>query len=115
MTQEDLAQRMGVSRQAVSQLEQRELDGSVTLKALRHAAEALGSQVAYAVVPQQSIQKTLEERAYVIARRMVASVRHSMRLENQEPESDIEARVREVAEELLAKPGALFWSHPDAG
>lgn len=113
MTQDDLAARMGISRQAVSQLEQREVDGSITLNALRQAAEALGSEVAYAVVPHQAIEKTLGERARSIARHMVTSVRHSMRLEDQEPSSDMESRINEIAQELLASPGTL-WSHPDA-
>jgi len=113
MTQQDLAKRMGVSRQAVSQLEQRELDGSITLNTLRQVAEALGGQVAYVLVPDKPISKTLEERAYRIARQMVRSVRHSMRLEDQETGSDAEERVQEIVRELLASPDRL-WSHPDA-
>jgi len=113
MSQEDLAKRIGVSRQAVSQLEQRELDGSITLNALRQAAEALGGQLAYILVPDRPIAKTLGERAYRIARQMVTSVRHSMRLEDQETDSDLEQRARELAKELLASPHRL-WSHPDA-
>lgn len=112
MTQADLAGRMEVSRQAVSQLEQREADGSVTLNALREAAEALGGRVAYVVIPDRPVSQMLEERAYGIARQMVTSVRHSMRLEDQETDSDVEERIREIAEELLASPNRL-WSHPD--
>lgn len=112
MTQADLAARMEVSQQAVSQLEQREADGSITLNALREAAEALGARVAYVVIPDRPVSQTLEERAYRIARQMVASVRHSMRLEDQETDSDVEERIREIVEELLASPNRL-WSHPD--
>lgn len=112
MTQADLAQRLKVSRQAISQLEQREADGSITLKALREAAEALGGRVEYVVIPDQPVSQTLEERAYRIARQMVTSVRHSMRLEDQETDSNVEERIREIVEALLASPGQL-WSHPD--
>ena len=53
MPQSHLAHRMRVSRQAISQLEKREVDGSITLSALEQAAEALGARVVYAVVPER--------------------------------------------------------------
>ncbi len=111
MTQADLAERMEVSRQAVSQLEHREADGSITLNALQEAAEALGGRVAYVVIPDSPVSQTLEERAYRIARQMVTSVRHTMRLEDQETDSDVDERIREIAEDLLASPRRL-WSYP---
>lgn len=113
MTQEQLGERMGVSRQAIGQLEDREVEGSITLNALRQAAEALGGIVVYAVVPNEPLRQTMEDKATSIARRMVTSVGHSMRLEDQETESDAEARIQEIVQELLASPGAL-WSYPDA-
>lgn len=109
MSQADLARRIGVSRQAVSQLEQREADGSVTLNALEQAAHALDSELVYVLVPRQSIGATLEARALRLARRMTSSVRHTMRLEDQEPESDLDERTSALAKELLASPGQL-WS-----
>lgn len=112
MTQADLAKRLGVTRQAVTQLERREAEGSITLNALREAAEALGGRVAYVVVPEHRLSETLEERAYEIARHRVTTVRHTMRLEDQETDSDVEERIREIAEDLLRSPERL-WSHPD--
>lgn len=108
MTQADLARRMGVSRQAISQLEQREADGSATLRALEEAADAMGSEVVYALLPERSIADTLEERAMRLARRMTGSVRHTMRLEDQEPQSDLDQRTRELAKELLSDPTRLW-------
>jgi predicted DNA-binding mobile mystery protein A len=109
MSQDDLARRMGISRQAVSQLEQREVDGAVTLKALKEAAQAMDSEVVYALVPRRGIAATLEARAQRLASRMTDSVRHTMRLEDQETESDLDERTRALAKELLASPGQL-WS-----
>jgi predicted DNA-binding mobile mystery protein A len=113
MSQAQLGKRMGLSQQAVAQLEQRETDGSITLNALSQAAQALGGSVAYGVVPFEPARKTLENRANQIARRMVTSVGHSMRLEDQETQSDAEARIDEIVQDLLASPRAL-WSYPDA-
>lgn len=112
MSQADLARRMGVSHQAISQLEKREQDGSITLKALQEAASALESELMYVLVPKQSIQETLERRALRIASEMTGSVRHSMRLEDQEPMSELDDRTRALAAELLESPRQL-WSIPD--
>ena len=112
MKQDVLARRMGVSRQSISQLERREAEGSATLKALEQAAEALGGRLVYAIVPRESIASTLEERALLLARRMTGAARHSMRLEDQEPSSDLDTRTRELANELLKAPEQL-WANPD--
>lgn len=108
MSQEDLGRRLGISRQAVSQLEQREVDGSVTLKALREAAGALDGQLVYAIIPRQDLTATLEDRAMRLAHRMTGAVHHTMRLEDQETTSDLDHRTRALAEELLASPGQLW-------
>jgi predicted DNA-binding mobile mystery protein A len=113
MSQEDLARRMGISRQAVSQLEHREVEGSVTLKALEEAAEALDGQLVYAIVPSRGTAATLEARALRLASRMTGSVRHTMRLEDQETESDLDERTRTLAKELLASPGQLWTTSLD--
>jgi predicted DNA-binding mobile mystery protein A len=111
MTQAHLAERMGVSRQAISQLERREADGSVTLRALEQAAHALGGRLVYAIVPERPIAESLEQRALEVAARMTGSVRHSMKLEDQEPAADLDQRTKDLAEELLATPGRL-WADP---
>jgi predicted DNA-binding mobile mystery protein A len=111
MSQADLACRMGISRQAVSQLEKRESDGSATLRALEQAAHALGGELVYAIVPKESIGEMLERRALRLAREMTGSVRHTMRLEDQAPDLDLDERERALARDLLASPGQL-WSGP---
>ncbi len=113
MSQADLADRLGLSKQAIAQLEQRELDGSVTLRSLRRVAEALGARVEYVLIPDRPASAVLEERAHRIARQMVTSVQHSMRLEDQTTDSDVEQRVKEIMQDLLASPDRL-WSLPDA-
>ena len=108
MSQAAFAQGMGVTQQTISQLEKREAQGTVTLEALQQAAAALGGQLVYAVVPGKSLDELLEQRAMHIARQRTSSVRHSMRLENQEPDTDMEQRARELAKELLADPKKLW-------
>ena len=112
MTQAQLAARMAITPQAVSQLEQREADGSVTLKALEEAAHALGARLIYAIVPERPIETMLEQRAQDMAARLTGSVRHTMRLEDQEPDVSLDQRTQNLAKELLSSPRQLWtdWS-----
>ena len=112
MPQSHLAHRMRVSRQAISQLEKREVDGSITLSALEQAAEALGSRVVYAVVPDRPLLTTLSDRALKLASRITGSVRHTMRLEDQDPGSDLDRRTLDLAASLTESPSRL-WSVTD--
>lgn len=109
MPQSYLAHQLHVSRQAISQLEKREADGSITLSALEQAAEALGGRLVYAVVPDQSLQETLSDRALQLAAQITGSVRHTMRLEDQDPGSDLDRRTGDLAETLAENPSRL-WS-----
>lgn len=113
MTQRDLGERMSISPQAVAQLEAREPDGAVTLGALREAARAMGGELFYVAVPEQSVSAMLEARAEVIARGLAGQVRHSMRMEDQETDqAEWHARFSEFREALLRNPSAL-WTIPE--
>lgn len=109
MSARQLAARMGVSQQALSQLESKEADDAVTLKTLRRAAEAMGCQVVYALVPGEgSLQDMIEEQALKKARELVGSVDHSMKLEAQGVEG-VEDKIRQVADEMVANLNSTLW------
>lgn len=59
----DLGRLLGMSRQAVADLERREVQGTVTMAGLRRAAEALDCRLMYAVVPRKSLKKMRKARA----------------------------------------------------
>jgi len=52
---EELARRLDVSQQAVSAMELREKDGSVTIKNMQKIADALGYEFQYRFVPQKNL------------------------------------------------------------
>jgi predicted DNA-binding mobile mystery protein A len=54
-----LAERMHISFQAVAKLEQRELDGKITLNNLRKAARAMNCDLSYSFVPRGGSMATL--------------------------------------------------------
>lgn len=105
-----LAARLGVATSTVTRLESSEADDTISLGTLRRAAEALGCELRYALVPKESLADTLENRAMVLARQQMASVSHTMALEAQatSPEA-VEEQTRALAEALLKGSRRALW------
>jgi predicted DNA-binding mobile mystery protein A len=79
-----LSQRLRKSMPLVNYLEKSEAEYRITLGSLRDAADALGCQLVYALVPKSgSMQELAEERARTKAAENVRAVEHSMALEDQ--------------------------------
>src|SRR5674476_229027 len=83
MTAQDLAARMGVSRVAVNKLEASEQAGTVQLDTLARAADALGCDLVYALVPRVPLEEQVRRQAEVVARAELGPVATTMALEAQ--------------------------------
>lgn len=106
MTLADLGQRLGVTKQAVLQMETSEADGTIRLETLRRAAAALDCTVAYVLVPNSSLDETVNRRAHAVATRDVERAFHTMLLENQVGAQGDRARlVDELAEQIRSSHG----------
>ena len=80
-----LGNRLSVTKQSVRDMERREQEGSITIKALREAAKALDMQLVYGLVPLDgSLEKLIERKAKELATEIVMRTSNSMRLEDQE-------------------------------
>lgn len=111
-----LATRLGVATSTVTRLETSEADDTISLGTLRRAAEALGCELQYALVPRQSLAETLENRALTLARQQMGAISHTMTLEAQttSPET-VEAQTRTLAERLLKGSRRALWKEPVRG
>lgn len=110
MTTAQLARRMDVRQPRIVELEKAEASGNITMRSLERAAEALGCQVVYALIPREPLTTTLEERALQVAERQLSSVEQTMRLEAQGVD-DQEQRKRtleRLADDLLRRPARLW-------
>lgn len=108
-----LAARLGVATSTITRLETSEADDTISLATLRRAAEALGCELHYALVPKQSLADTLENRALTLARQQMAAVNHTMALEAQATSREIvEAQTRALAENLLKGSRRALWKAP---
>jgi predicted DNA-binding mobile mystery protein A len=100
MSGAQFAARLGVTRQSMDDLEKSEAAGSIQLATLRRAAAALDCQLAYALVPNSSLEKMVSDRSRDIAVRDLSRVARTMALEDQEVQSngdgdEVEAYVRD--------------------
>jgi predicted DNA-binding mobile mystery protein A len=105
-----LAKRLGVVASTVTRLEASEADDTVSLATLCRAAEALGCELKYALVPRQSLANTLDARANQLARARMGAVAHTMALEAQATSKNtVASQTRALAENLLKGPRRELW------
>jgi predicted DNA-binding mobile mystery protein A len=110
MTTAQLAQRIGVSQSRAFVIEKAEKEGSITMESLERAARALDCRVVYALIPRNSLNDLVEERARVVAEKRLQSARHSMALEAQSVDvSDEEEQLKQMIQRLIEKSGSELW------
>lgn len=110
MTTAQMASRMGVSQPRIVELEAGEVSGSISLKSLRRAAEALDCKALVLLVPNAPIGEVLHRRAVAHADAHLLAVDQTMRLEDQKTEDQgRRARLREqLIQQLMAKPKQMW-------
>lgn len=99
MSARALGQRLGVTGQAIHAMESSEADGKIQIETLRRAAEAMGCDLVYAIIPRNSLQQFRDEQAERIAREQIHATAVTMALEDQATAFD-EALVAHHAREL---------------
>lgn len=109
MSAEHVAQRKGVSRNAVYQAERSEKEGAVSLKQMENLAAAMGGRFVYAIVPDGRIEDMKYRQAQAKAGRL-------LRHEPGASEWSLEERVDwldDKAAELLHDMPSHFWDDAD--
>jgi len=100
MSLQQLANRLSITKQSVQEIEQREKDGSISLKSLRDTARALDMQLVYGFVPKDgTLDALIDRKAREVATRIVYRTSTTMRLEDQE---NSERRIKKAIDERAA-------------
>src|SRR5712691_340281 len=103
ITLREMADRLRKAPSLAANLEKSEAEYRITLGSLRDAADALGCQLVYALVPKSgSIQQLAEERVRTKAAENIRAVEHSMALEDQAV-GGIEDKIEEETRRILKK------------
>jgi len=111
MTLRQYGKKLNMTPQSAKELEDREANGSITLKSLKEAGLALNLKLVYGFIPMDgSIEKMIEKRAGEIAREIIVRTSQSMKLEDQENNPDrLYKAVKEKAQEIKLKMPKYLW------
>lgn len=112
MSSRDLAARLGVTSMAVSKLEASERAGTVGLDTLRRAADALGCDLVYALVPRVPLEEAVRRQAVTVARAELGPVATTMALEDQAVDAPATARLLADRVAELVDSRALWRTGP---
>jgi predicted DNA-binding mobile mystery protein A len=102
-----LAARLGTTAGAVTRLEQSEAADKIGLDTLRRAADALGCDLVYLLVPRRPLSEVVWERARELAHEQAIAVEQTMLLEGQQT-GQASAMEEKLARQLLERGG--LWS-----
>ena len=99
MSMLQLGNRLSITKQSVQDIERREKDGTITIKALKETAKALDMQLIYGFVPNDgSLEALIERKAKELATQIVLRTSNTMKLEDQENSKQrIEKAIQERA------------------
>lgn len=110
MSGNQVARRMGVSRNAIYQAERNEPEGAITIAQMQKIADAMGGEFIYAVVPKGSVRDVIRERAREKAEARIRRASAHMALESQSlTKQQTKRRIDDLAEELARDMPPDFW------
>lgn len=111
MSMLQLGNRLSITKQSVQDMESREKDGSISIKALREAARALDMQLVYGFVPNDgSLEALIDRKAKELATQIVMRTSNSMKLEDQENSKQrIEKAIQERAFAIKTEMPKTLW------
>lgn len=110
MSSPQLAVRLDISKSQASQMERMEAEDRITLKQLRRVADALDCDLRYALVPRQSVEKMIRDRAKLKASRLVNKADVQMKLEAQQLSKEkLEQHIESETDRLLREMPRDLW------
>lgn len=106
MSLRQLGKRLSITPQSVKEIQDREMNGTISIKVLRQVAVALNMKFVYGFIPmEQTLKGMIEKRAGELAEIIVKRTSIHMTLEDQglsekQIKRAVEAKVREIREEV---------------
>jgi len=111
MSLRQLGKKLSITPQSVKEIEEREKNGTISIKVLRRVAAALNMKFVYGFIPsEKTLEGMIEKRAEELARSIVERTSVQMGLEDQKntPER-IEKAIKEKAAEIKNDLPKILW------
>jgi len=111
MSMRQLGNKMRITPQSIKEIEEREKNGTITIKVLRQFGHSLDLKLIYGFIPSDgSLEKIIEKRAFELAAEIVNRTSISMKLEDQENNPDrLNKAVKEKVEEIKLNMPKYLW------
>ncbi len=111
MSLEQLGNKLGMSKQGVKKIEEREASGTITINGLKEVAEALDMTFIYGFAPKdENLQQLLDKKANILAEKIVRRTNKHMVLENQgNSDQTIKDAIVDLKNELKREMHKSLW------
>jgi len=111
MSLRQLGQRLSITPQSVKEVEEREKNGTISLKVLRQVADALDMDFVYGFVPRENtLEAMVTKKAKELATRIVERTSIQMGLEDQKNTDErIEKAINERTDEIKRELPRYLW------
>ena len=110
LTGEQLARQLRTNKQRISRIEQDEIQGKLTLNTLRGVAEAMDCSLVYGLVPRQSLDHTIEQRAIRLAQKRIDHRNQMMRLGTREIGEEEKSQILDnLVDDIMDEMPKALW------
>ena len=111
MSLRQLGLKMGITAQSVKEIEERELNETISIRVLKQFSHSLNMKFIYGFIPQdKSLEDMIERRAMEIATSIVSRTSMNMKLEDQENSAErIKKAINEKASEIKLEIPKYLW------
>ena len=111
MTLEQLGKRISTTKQGAKKVEQREVDGSITINSLKEVANALDMDFVYGFKPRKgTLLKMIDEMSQKKATEIVLRTSKTMELENQMVNNErLNQAIMEKTQEIKSNIPKYLW------
>lgn len=100
MSLQQMGKKLSISKQSMLEIEKREKEGTITLKALKATAEAVDMELVYGFVPKDgTLENMIDRKARELATTIVLRTSNTMKLEDQK---NSDARIKKAIDEKAA-------------
>ncbi|WP_338410755.1 mobile mystery protein A [uncultured Flavobacterium sp.] len=111
MSLRQLGNRMNFSAQNIKQIEEREVNGTISINSLREVANAMDMQLVYGFVSKhESLEQMIEKRAKELATEIVMRTNNTMTLEDQQNSTErIGKAIAQKTNEIKSEMPKYLW------